>query len=277
MCCSIREIHGMTNAMMQCTQGTQLNCIALNCVVQDASFLGGRTDMRTPPQHTHQYIRHRHHSSRRNTAEGKILQYGASHSQSTICLCWKHFKAVKGIDWSAAQQCNKKQGTLFGGKLIFFNSSSFQYNVLQLQYCVVSHIRWFFCSFLHFYFYSYRQAYFLRWQIGVSCVLCFVFTTERLSTSWSWPSLKTFSSSGYWWHPRTGGGAHGVHLNMAACNWCDTTNTGRPPHCLHCLCWNTQVCKPASATWREVLVHNSAKPCSASATKYETTFADKYS
>ena len=106
------------------------------------------------------------------------------------------------------------------------------------------------------------------------CVLCFVFTTERLSTSWSWPSLKTFSSSGYWWHPRTGGGAHGVHLNMAACNWCDTTNTVRTPHCLHCLCWNTQVCKPASATWREVLVHNSAKPCTASATKYETTFAE---
>ena len=158
--------------MVQCTQGTQLNCFALNCVVLDASFLGGVTDMRTPPQHTHQYIRHKHHSSRRNTAEGKILQYGASHSQSTICLCWKHFKAVKGIDWSAPQQCNKKQGTLFGGKLIFFNSSSFQYNVLQLQYCVVSHIRWFFCSFLHFYFYSYRQAYFLRWQIVVFCVLC---------------------------------------------------------------------------------------------------------
>ena len=84
ICCRIRDIHGMINAMMQ---GTQLHCIALNCVVIDASFLGGRTDMRTPPQHTHQYIRHRHHSSRRNTAEGKILQYGASHSQSTVCLC----------------------------------------------------------------------------------------------------------------------------------------------------------------------------------------------
>ena len=156
MCCSIREIHGMTNAMVQCTQGTQLNCFALNCVVLDASFLGGRTDMRTPPQHTHQYIRHRHHSSRRNTAEGKILQYGASHSQSTICLCWKHFKAVKGIDWSAAQQCNKKQGTLFGGKLIFFNSSSFQYNVLQLQYCVLT-LGYNLWSFVQL---SYRQAFF---------------------------------------------------------------------------------------------------------------------
>ena len=87
---------------------TQFNCNALNCVVTDASLLGGITDMRTVHTST---------LGRDTTVEGTTqwrkfcITVVEPALQSTIfTVGWKHFNTVKDIYLSnVAQQHNKKE------------------------------------------------------------------------------------------------------------------------------------------------------------------------
>ena len=153
--------------MVQWTQGTQLNCFALNCVVLDASFSGGRTDMRTPPQHTHQYIRHKHHSSRRTTAEGKFcITVHHIHNPLFVCVenISRQWKVLIGAPHSNA---TKNKGLYLAVSWSFsiplrFNTMFCKCNtVLSLT---LGYNLWSFSAT------QLQASFFFRWQIIVFCV-----------------------------------------------------------------------------------------------------------